>query len=244
MTGRSILMAVARLRWASVIMAAIQSCWQTGQPILRNVKYPRLSKQSVQHLSANRPILAYRAIKSARCLSVQKHPLTLNHVLDAYYNPLKVDNSQLQVVSEKGSVTGSGLSYTAVKAGEDRVTVQYGNAKQSFPVTVVDAPAKLTIAPSTTKVKPGETVSYKATATDAQGKTIIYSPEQLEWSVTGDIGTITQSGSFKAANKAGKGSSDVKLGYENDKHAYRIVGRSIRIQGYLGYYAYYTEIIS
>ena len=73
--------------------------------------------------------------------------LTVNYLLDAYYNPLKVDNSQIQVTAEKGSVTGSGLSYTALKAGEDRVTVQYGNAKQSFPVTVVDAPAKLTITP-------------------------------------------------------------------------------------------------
>ena len=161
-----------------------------------------------------------------------KASLTVNYLLDAYYNPLKVDNSQLQVVSEKGTVTGSGLTYTAVKAGEDRVTVQYGNAKQSFPVTVVDAPAKLTIAPSTTKVKPGETVTFKATATDAQGKPIIYSPEQLKWSVTGDIGTITQSGSFKAANKAGKGQVTVNTGNENDKHAYRIVGRNIRVYGY------------
>ena len=38
----------------------------------RNVKYPRSLKQSVQHLSANRHILAYRVIKSVRCSSVQK----------------------------------------------------------------------------------------------------------------------------------------------------------------------------
>ena len=123
--------------------------------------------------------------------------LTVNYLLDAYYNPLKVDNSQIQVTAEKGSVAGSGLTYSAVKAGEDRVSVQYGNAKQSFPVTVVDAPAKLTIVPSTTKVKPGASVTYKANATDALGKPIIYSPEQVKWSVTGDIGTITSSGTLK-----------------------------------------------
>ena len=35
--------------------------------------------------------------------------LTVNYLLDAYYNPLKVDNSQIQVTAEKGSVAGSGL---------------------------------------------------------------------------------------------------------------------------------------
>ena len=171
-----------------------------------------------------------------------KASITLNHVLDASYNPLKADNSQLQVVSEKGTVTGSGLSYTAVKAGEDRVSVQYGNAKQSFPVTVVDAPSKLTITPSTTRVKPGETVSLKATATDAQGKTLIYSPEQLEWSVTGDIGTITQSGSFKAANKAGKGQVTVKLGTKTTSMPIELSDGASAFKDISADYAYYTEI--
>lgn len=138
--------------------------------------------------------------------------VVLSYVLDTYYNPLKVDMAMIEVLSDNGSVSASGLSYTAVKAGEDRVTVQYGGAKQSFPVTVADAPTKLTIIPSASKIKPGASVSFKATATDAQGKPIIYSPEQLKWSVSGDIGTITESGSFKASTKAGKGQVSVTLG--------------------------------
>lgn len=138
--------------------------------------------------------------------------LKLNHVLDTYYNPLAVNTSLLEVTSTNGNVAVSGLTYNALQAGEDQVFVQYGAAKQSIPVVVVDAPSKLTISPATTKVKPGDSVSFKATATDAQGKAIIYSPEQLKWSVTGDIGTITPSGSFKAANKAGKGTVSVTLG--------------------------------
>ncbi len=168
--------------------------------------------------------------------------LTVNYLLDAYYNPLTVDNSQIQVSAEKGSITGSGLSYTAVKAGEDRVSVQYGNAKQSFPVTVVDAPAKLTIEPSTTKVKPGANVSYKANATDAQGKPIVYSPEQLKWSVTGDIGTITQSGSFKAVNKAGKGSVNVTLGSKTTSIPIVLSADTPAFTDIPSTYAYYTEI--
>lgn len=168
--------------------------------------------------------------------------LTVNYLLDAYYNPLTVDNSQIQVTAEKGSVTGSGLSYTAVKAGEDRVSVQYGNAKQSFPVTVVDAPAKLTIVPSTTKVKPGASVTYKANATDAQGKPIIYSPEQLKWSVTGDIGTITSSGVFKAVNKAGKGSVNVTLGSKTTSIPIVLSDDTPAFSDIPSTYAYYTEI--
>ncbi len=171
-----------------------------------------------------------------------KVSMTVNHVLDAYYNPLKVDNNQIQVVSEKGTVSGSGLSYSAVKAGEDRVTVQYGNAKQSFPVTVVDAPTKLTIAPSTSKVTPGASVSFKATATDAQGKNLIYAPEQLEWSVSGDIGTITQSGSFKAANKVGKGQVTVKLGTKTASIPIDVTDGAPAFKDIPADYAYFTEI--
>ncbi|WP_188006709.1 S-layer homology domain-containing protein [Sporosarcina sp. ANT_H38] len=171
-----------------------------------------------------------------------KASLIVNHVLDAYYNPLKVDNSQLTLTSEKGSVTGSGLSYNAVKAGEDRVSVQYGNAKHSFPVTVVDAPAKLTIVPSSTKVKPGATVTYKANATDAQGKPILYSPEQLKWSVTGDIGTITSAGSFKAVNKAGKGSVNVTLGSKTTSIPIVLSDDTPAFTDIPSTYAYYTEI--
>lgn len=141
-----------------------------------------------------------------------KVSLKLNYVLDTYYNPLAMNTSLLEVTSTNGKVAISGLSYSAVQAGEDQVLVKYGAAKQSIPVVVVDAPTKLTISPATTKVKPGDSVAFKATATDAQGKAIIYSPEQLKWSVTGDIGTITPSGSFKAASKAGQGTVSVTLG--------------------------------
>lgn len=168
--------------------------------------------------------------------------LTVNYLLDAYYNPLKVDNSQIQVTAEKGSVAGSGLTYSAVKAGEDRVSVQYGNAKQSFPVSVVDAPTKLTISPSSTKVKPGASVTYKANATDAQGKSIIYSPGQLKWSVTGDIGTITQSGIFKAVNKAGKGSVNVTLGSKTTSIPIVLSDNTPAFSDIPSTYAYYKEI--
>ncbi len=168
--------------------------------------------------------------------------LTINYLLDAYYNPLVVDNSQLLITSENGKLAATGLSYSALTAGEDRVTVQYGNAKQSFPVTIVNEPAKLTISPTTTKVKPGATVAFKANATDAQGKPIIYSPEQVKWSVTGDIGTITQSGSFKAVNKSGQGTVTVTLGTKTASIPISLTDGTPAFTDIPADYAYYTEI--
>ncbi|WP_153730562.1 S-layer homology domain-containing protein [Sporosarcina obsidiansis] len=138
--------------------------------------------------------------------------LKINHVLDAYYNPIVPNASQLKVTSDKGTVEGTGLTYKAVKAGEDRINVNYGLAKQSFPVKVVTEPAKLTVKSSATSVKPGEKITFTATPADGQGKPIIFQPSQLTWSVTGDdIGSITSNGTF-TAKKAGKGKVNATMG--------------------------------
>ncbi|MEK3935585.1 S-layer homology domain-containing protein [Sporosarcina sp. FSL W7-1349] len=186
-------------------------------------------------ISANRSQIGEMLVGS-------KASVKVNHVLDAYYNPLKVDTNQVVIQSEKGNVTGSGLSYTATKAGADRLLVRYGNAEQSFPITVVDAPARLTVSPTSSSVAPGATVAFKATATDAQGKPVIYSPEQLKWSVTGDIGTISQTGSFKAASKPGKGQVNVTLGTKTTSIPVTIKDGTPAFKDIPADYAYYTEI--
>ncbi|MBY0222645.1 S-layer homology domain-containing protein [Sporosarcina aquimarina] len=138
--------------------------------------------------------------------------LKLNHVLDAHYNPIVPNASQLKVTSGKGTVEGTGLTYKAIKAGEDRIYVNYGSAEQSFPVKVVAEPAKLTVKASAKSVKPGEKINFTATPADASGKPIIYQPSQLTWSVTGDqIGSVNSNGTFNAT-KAGKGQVNATLG--------------------------------
>ncbi|PID18982.1 Parasporal protein [Sporosarcina sp. P35] len=138
--------------------------------------------------------------------------LKINHVLDAFYNPITPNPSQLKTTSAKGTVEGTGLTYKAVQAGEDRISVNYGKAEQSFPVTVVDQPARLDVKASAASVKPGEKITFTASPSDASGKPIIYQPQQLTWSVTGDeIGTITSSGTF-TATKEGKGQVLATLG--------------------------------
>ena len=138
--------------------------------------------------------------------------LKINHVLDAHYNPIVSNNSQLKTTSAKGTVEGTGLTYKAVQAGEDRISVNYGLAEQSFPITVIDQPARLDVKASATSVKPGERITFTATPADASGKPIIYQSNQLTWSVDDDsIGSITPSGIF-TAKKAGKGQVLATLG--------------------------------
>ncbi|PID21961.1 Parasporal protein [Sporosarcina sp. P3] len=137
--------------------------------------------------------------------------LKINHVLDAHYNPIVPNASQLKTTSTKGTVEGTGLTYKALQAGEDRISVNYGFAEQSFPVTVIDQPARLDVKSSATSVKPGEKITFTATPADASGNPIIYQPHQLVWSVTNDIGSITSSGTF-TATKAGTGQVQATLG--------------------------------
>ncbi|WP_432363945.1 S-layer homology domain-containing protein [Sporosarcina sp. UB5] len=169
-------------------------------------------------------------------------PLTLNYVLDTYYNPLPIDASELVISSDNGNASVSGMTFTATEAGTDRINIQYGAARQSFPITIVEAPDKLTISPSTSAIELGSSVSFKAIATDAQGKPIVYSPEQLTWSVSGNVGTITQSGMFKASKVPGTGSVNVTLG---TKTATLPIELSDGMPAFIDIpsdYVYYTEI--
>lgn len=169
-------------------------------------------------------------------------PLTINYVLDAYYNPLSIDASQLSITSANGKASVSGTTFTASEAGTDRINIRYGAATQSFPITIVDAPAKLTISPVTSAIEPGSTTTFQATATDAQGKPVIYSPEQLKWSVSGDIGAITETGTFKASKVPGKGSVNVTLGTKTATLPIELSDGMPAFTDIPASYAYYTEI--
>ena len=175
-------------RSTSAILEAVSTA-PTGQPAYVSVSRPQMGEMLVGATA----------------------DLKINHVLDAYYNPIVPNPSQLKTTSAKGTVEGTGLKYKAVQPGVDRISVNYGVAEQSFPITVVDQPARLDVKASATSVKPNEKITFTATPTDASGQPIIYQPEQLTWSVAGNIGSITTSGTF-AAIKAGKGQVQATLG--------------------------------
>lgn len=136
----------------------------------------------------------------------------INYILDEFYNPITVSSSKIVNTSDNNLVSFNGTSFTALKEGSDRVRVNYDTAFQSFPLTIVSAPTNLTINASAKSAHINSKLTFKANATDADKKSLIYSPEQLKWSVEGGIGTITSAGVFTAGNKVGKGRVVAQLG--------------------------------
>ena len=175
-------------RRISAILEAVSTA-PTGQPARVSVSRPQMGEMLVGATAS----------------------LKINHVLDLNYNPIVPNASQLKTTSAKGTVEGTGLTYKAVQAGVDRMSVNYGAAEQSFPITVVDQPARLDVKSTATSVYPGENITFTATPADAAGKPIIYQPHQLTWSVAGDIGSISSKGIF-TATKAGTGEIHATLG--------------------------------
>lgn len=138
--------------------------------------------------------------------------LKVNYVLDIFYNPVPFNLADVKVTSNSPIISSTGLTFKGEKTGTDQVNVTYGNAIQSFPITVVDAPETLTISSSSFTFEPNASGTFQATAKDANGKNLIYSPSQLKWSIEGNIGTVSPTGQFKSNGTVGKGKVVVQLG--------------------------------
>lgn len=137
--------------------------------------------------------------------------VSVQYVLDEYYNPLPITPNSISLASQNGTLTISGTTFTTTKAGQDRIYIMYnGKVVQSFPVTIVDAPSQMTIK-GAQEVVVGATQNYTVEAKDAEGKNLIYNANQVKWSVEGNIGTITSTGQFKATT-AGSGKIIATLG--------------------------------
>ncbi|WP_419958117.1 S-layer homology domain-containing protein [Psychrobacillus psychrotolerans] len=136
----------------------------------------------------------------------------INYILDEFYNPITVSTSKIVNKSDNNLVSFNGTSFTALKEGSDRVRINYDTATQSFPLTIVSGPTNLTIKASGTSANVNSKLTFSATATDVDKKALIYSPEQLKWTVEGDIGTVSSAGVFTAGNKAGTGKIIAQLG--------------------------------
>lgn len=137
--------------------------------------------------------------------------ISVQYVLDQYYNPLPITNGTMSFSSQNGTLQVSGYSFTTTKAGDDRIYMAHnGKVVQSFPVKVVDGPSTLTIS-GTKSLGMKQSASYSITALDDAGKPIIYNADQVKWSVEGGIGTITSTGQF-TATKEGQGKIVAKLG--------------------------------
>ena len=168
--------------------------------------------------------------------------VAVKYVLDENYNTLPLDG-HVSLASQNETLTINGLSYTATKAGDDRIYIEYdGTAVQSFPVKIVDAPATLTISPSAaTTIGAGASIDFKVDAKDESGKAIVYSPSQVKWTVEGNIGSITSNGKFTAQNPGASGKVVATLGTKSVSVAVT-VAKGALFKDIPSNYTYYKEV--
>jgi len=117
--------------------------------------------------------------------------------VDANDNPVSPTKISWEVVGGIGTIDENGL-FTAIKAGTGKIKVTVGSVSiESGEITVTSGGlAKLIISPSEATVTSGETLQFSVAGEDANGNPV--TPEEIVWSVLGDIGTINADGLFTA----------------------------------------------
>ncbi|MCM3389121.1 S-layer homology domain-containing protein [Ureibacillus chungkukjangi] len=152
--------------------------------------------------------------------------VTVNYLLDSYYNPVAIDSSKLALVSEGKTLKINGMTFISTKAANDRIVITYdGKSVGSFPVPVVDAPATMTVGGSK-EIAKGTTATYTVTAKDASGNGLIYDASMVKWSVEGGLGTIKSNGIF-TAEKEGSGNIIATLGTKTVKYPIKVTEASV-----------------
>jgi hypothetical protein len=64
----------------------------------------------------------------------------IDYMLDQYYNPISFSKANVKLLDPQGLGTVNGLNFTAEKAGEGSLTLQYGTATKQIPIKIVDEP--------------------------------------------------------------------------------------------------------
>jgi len=115
--------------------------------------------------------------------------------------------------SDVGTVDSNGL-FTAQKAGEAIVQATVGGLADTSTITVKDgitpgALAAIYVLPPATLLPTGSTFTFHAYGLDQNGNYIGLS--NVQWSVSGDIGTIGANGQLTAANESKDGQVIAKI---------------------------------
>lgn len=142
--------------------------------------------------------------------------VSVQYILDQYYNPLIIDSSKLLLASENKSLQINGMSFTSNVDTNDRIVIYYdGKPLETFPVSVVKSPTTMTIN-GQNELFTNVVSKYNIEAKDSNGNPIIYNSNMLKWSVEGEIGTITSDGTFTSTN-VGEGYIVATLGEKTVK---------------------------
>ena len=119
---------------------------------------------------------------------------------DAYGNKRSVQVDWSLTGEDSEMVEGGKVKMK--RPGKGIILAKYGEMQQGHPFTIVPGKlAKLMIDPASAELKAGESTDFSVTGQNAHGYHLTV---KVDWQVTGDVGTITQDGTF-LAEKAGKG---------------------------------------
>ncbi|WP_010681286.1 phosphodiester glycosidase family protein [Acetivibrio cellulolyticus] len=134
---------------------------------------------------------------------------------DKYFNPVEIGEEDVKwsVKGIKGDFKGN--TFYPQSEGEGTITATIGDLSSSIEVRVLGNPSKLILGTKTLNIVKGNTYTFKVQGTDRNGYTTSINPADVNWSVNGDIGKMSDS-VFTATNK-GVGTIDAYIG---DTHAY------------------------
>ncbi|MEF3307147.1 phosphodiester glycosidase family protein [Paenibacillus sp. GYB003] len=144
---------------------------------------------------------------------------------DRYYNAVPVSPGDLIWTADPGigTIDRTGLFTAGANPAAGRITAADdtpGNAdranksrvSQSVDIAVTDRIARLTLLPDNFVVEAGGTIALRAKAYDEAGHEVLLSPDRLDWSVEGGIGTVSGQGVLRAVYGEASGKVAARYG--------------------------------
>lgn len=121
---------------------------------------------------------------------------------DQYFNPVSISSDSVEWKCDQqiGSISNNGLFTAAQKQNSGYVYVVQGSFRDSSRVYITRV-ASIELVPNPVILKVGENQTITPTATDEYNNLIGLAPAAYQWTVAGEIGTISNDGIFSATQQ-------------------------------------------
>jgi hypothetical protein len=121
---------------------------------------------------------------------------------DQYFNPVPISSNSLKWNCDQqiGSIGNNGLFTAAQNQDSGYVYVMHGSIRDSARVYITRV-ASIELIPNPVILKVGENETITPSATDDYKNVITLAPSAYQWTVAGEIGTISSDGIFSATQQ-------------------------------------------
>lgn len=126
---------------------------------------------------------------------------------DRHLHPVAVEPKDLTwtVTAKLGTIDRSGLFKAGEGNAEGEIFVRKGAVVQTKRVTVTDEVEHIELSPTSFIIEPGKSQPFLVKAYDTDGNRLLISPDVLNWSVKGRIGTISDEGILRTGTEEATG---------------------------------------